>query len=366
MERCIKCLTPETRPRVKFDDKGVCSACLHWESKKKLDWRSRKDELSRTCDRFRKNDGSFDVIVPGGGGKDSSYVAWQLKNEYGMNPLCVCATPTLSTELGRQNLDNFAKSGFNLVEVTSNPEIAKLISRKAFIKFGQPQLQWLYAILATPIRLAVKMGIQFIMYGEEAESEYGGSRELENRPDFNLDQIFQFYYSGIDIKELINDEINLSDIFWLTLPSKDEVEKIGLYPVHWSYYEIWDENKHLELALKKCGLTKAKKFTTGAYNDFSHLDQSMYYLHMYLAYLKFGFGRATTDASIDIRMGNITRSDGIKLVKNFDHYFPKSYLKDYLDYFDMNEKEFNKTCEKFRNMEIFKNKNGSWYLDDCI
>ena len=120
------------------------------------------------------------------------------------------------------------------------------------------------------------------------------------------------------------------------------------------------------LALKSCGLTKANNFTTGAYNDFSHLDQSMYYLHMYLAYIKFGFGRATTDASIDIRSGNINRSDGIKLVKKYDHLFPESYLIDYLNYFDMDESKFFNTCEKFRNMDIFKSVNGKWFLDDCI
>ena len=135
--RCQKCLTPSTRPRVGFDSIGVCNACNHWEERKNLDWTSRKNELNKICAKYRKNDGGFDVIVPGGGGKDSSYVAWMLKNEFDMNPLCVCATPPLSTELGRLNLDNFAKSGFNLVEITSNPKIGSIIAKNAFKKYGK-------------------------------------------------------------------------------------------------------------------------------------------------------------------------------------------------------------------------------------
>ena len=85
-----------------------------------------------------------------------------------------------------------------------------------------------------------------------------------------------------------------------------------------------------------------------------------------MQYIKFGFGRATTDASIDIRSGKMSRSDGIALVKKYDNLFPKEYLNDYLEYFDMGENEFDVTCENFRNMDLFEMKNGNWYLKDCI
>ena len=86
----------------------------------------------------------------------------------------------------------------------------------------------------------------------------------------------------------------------------------------------------------------------------------MYLLHMYLAYLKFGFGRATTDASIDIRSGKFTREKGYKLAKKLDHVFPYEYIDQYLDYFKMNKSQFFKKIEKFRNKKILilKIKNG--------
>ena len=77
---------------------------------------------------------------------------------------------------------------------------------------------------------------------------------------------------------------------------------------------------------------------------------------MFLAYLKFGFSRATTDASIAIRLGYIDRAKGLKIVEKYDHIFPIEYLSDYLKYFKMSKKEFFKILQSFVNMKIFKNK----------
>jgi len=322
--------------------------------------------LKKICDRYRKNDGSFDVVVPGGGGKDSSYVAWMLKNKLGMNPLCVCAVPPLFTDLGRKNLRRFAESGFTVLEVTPNAEVSRKIGREAFVKYGQPQLTWLYAILATPYRIAVNFNIPFIMYGEEAESEYGGSRELEKRPDFTTDHVRRFYYSGIDIRDLIKEKTSEADYYWMSLPTEKEVNDIGLFPAHWSYFELWDEYAHLDIAREKCGLTYAEQDGAGAYNNYSHVDQKMYGLHMYLAYLKFGFSRTTTDASIDIRYNKISRDEAIKLIQKLDHVFPEESLPEFLEYFEMDEEEFWETTEKFRNKDIWEKIDGVWKLIDDI
>ena len=362
--RCKKCLTPNTRPRVTFID-GICNACINWKDKEKISWNKRIKALKIICDKYRSKDGSFDVIVPGGGGKDSSYVAWMLKNKFNMNPLCVCVQPPLDTEIGKKNLDNFVNAGFNLLEIKPNRVITKIIAKNAFIKFGNPQLDWLFAIHASPIRIAIEFNIPFIMWGEEAESEYGGADDLKNKTGFGLSQIQKYYRSNIEIKDLIGKhKISQKDLYWLTLPNRQTFKKYKIYATHWSYYEKWDEHLHLKYAKKYCGLETTQNNTSGAYNNFSHLDQKMYLLHMYLAYLKFGFGRATTDASIDIRSGKLSRSKGLQLAKELDSVFPSEYIGDYLSYFKMNKSQFFKNLEKFRNHKIFKLKNKKWVLDE--
>ena len=95
---------------------------------------------------------------------------------------------------------------------------------------------------------------------------------------------------------------------------------------------------------------------TNAINKHSHTDQRLYALHMFLAYLKFGFSRATTDASIAVRLGYMDRAIGLKIIEKYDHIFPIEYLNDYLKYFKMSKKEFFKILQSFVNMKIFKNK----------
>ncbi|MBT4731089.1 N-acetyl sugar amidotransferase, partial [Candidatus Woesearchaeota archaeon] len=78
---CKNCVVSNQRPRTAFNKDGVCSAC-QWAYEKDhvIDWKSREKELQDLCDRYRSNDGSFDVVVPGSGGKDSAFVAHQLKH----------------------------------------------------------------------------------------------------------------------------------------------------------------------------------------------------------------------------------------------------------------------------------------------
>ena len=83
---CKLCTMSNQRPRITFDEHGVCSACNYAEYKKRIDWDAREHELKALCDRYRKGNGEYDVIVPSSGGKDSGFVAHQLKYVYGMTP----------------------------------------------------------------------------------------------------------------------------------------------------------------------------------------------------------------------------------------------------------------------------------------
>ena len=77
---CKKCTVSNQRPRIKFDQNGVCSACFYAEYKRKeVDWEKREEELITLCDKNRKNNGEYDVVVPCSGGKDGSFVAHELK-----------------------------------------------------------------------------------------------------------------------------------------------------------------------------------------------------------------------------------------------------------------------------------------------
>ena len=84
---------------VDFDENNICAACnfnkLKWN--KVINWEEREKELIEVCNQYRKDDGSYDCLVGGSGGKDSVYQSHILKYKYGMNPLTVTWAPHLYT-----------------------------------------------------------------------------------------------------------------------------------------------------------------------------------------------------------------------------------------------------------------------------
>ena len=115
IKSCTNCLMLETRPRITFNESGVCNACAWSEEKKEfVDWSKREQLLIDLINKAKiRNKGRFQFIFPASGGKDSSYVAYQMKNKWGVNGLSVTIHPPLSYDLGNKNLENFIFSGFD-------------------------------------------------------------------------------------------------------------------------------------------------------------------------------------------------------------------------------------------------------------
>jgi len=359
---CKRCLTLSTRPRVRFNKDGVCNACV-WADKKQnnVDWAGRWNELVKICDRFRREDGYWDVLVPCSGGKDGSYVAWMLKHKLHMNPLCVTLSPQMPTRIGEVNLSNFVNSGFDHIKITPDPEVYKYFAKIGFVEQGRPKLPFVMGISTVTMKIALKMGIPFIMYGEEGEEEYGGETSQIGKYEITRDYLIDYYYSGHSPDEYRVNFSN-SELNWWTLPEDDEITRGGLFPTHWSHFENWDPEVHYQIAKKYCGLQTLNGFSIGTFNGYAQLDDKLQDLHAYMMYIKFGFGRCWSDACIEIRASRITREQGIQLVKKYDGVFPDVYLKEYLDYFDMDYVKFWKTVDSFRSPQVWKKNNGIWRL----
>tara|TARA_B100000989_G_scaffold296835_1_gene280943 strand:+ start:612 stop:1748 length:1137 start_codon:yes stop_codon:yes gene_type:complete len=353
---CSRCVTMSTRPRITFDKNGVCNACLWSIKKKKIDWDSRVNKLKVILEKEKKKNKSFDCLVPVSGGKDGSYVSYKLKNEFGVNPLCVTITPHLELDIGKENLSNFVKKGYDHISVNPNYEIVKKMNKLGFINLGFPYFGWLLSINTIPIRIAEKFDINLIFYGEDGEVEYGGSSETEKDPFYDFEYQKNIYLeNGYDkiLNEIDKKKYNL---FWFSFPSK----KSPINLTHWSYFENWDPYRNYLVAKNKCGLVEIEDTNSGTFTNFAQNDQGLYALHTYLMYLKFGFGRANQDAAIEIRRGSMDREQAINLIKLYDGAYPYDYIETYLDYYEMSKKEFDKILDKFANKKLFEKENGLW------
>ena len=135
---CTNCLNMSTRPRISFDSRGWCNACQWMEEKKIMDWSARQKDLDDLLNKFRSENNSFDCLVPVSGGKDGSYVAYQLKHKYRMNPLTVTVRPDLSLEIGDKNLNNFINSGYNHIHISPDPKIMRRFNKFGLVEKGFP------------------------------------------------------------------------------------------------------------------------------------------------------------------------------------------------------------------------------------
>ena len=195
---------PDTRPRLTFNHEGVCAACEWTQIKKtEIDWDSRYNELRALCDDIRGKH-MYDCIVPVSGGKDSTYVADKMKNEFGLHVLTVTITPPLETEIIQTNLKKFLSYGYDNIKITPNPKIAQEINRFGFVEQGRPMLSWTSCLNSVMFRLAVEFEIPLIMFGEEGETEYGGSTEMRYTPYYDSDFAIKIYTEGNDPKRFVN------------------------------------------------------------------------------------------------------------------------------------------------------------------
>jgi len=357
---CTNCLNMSTRPRVTFDTRGWCNACQWAEEKKRLDWAKRQDELRELLDKFRSKEGGFDCVVPVSGGKDGSYVACRLRDDYGMKPLCITVTPALSLELGNTNLRNFINSGFNHIQINPDSEAMRVLNRAGFVEKGFPYYGWLISIQAAVVRMAVNLNIPLLFYGEDGEVEYGGSTESKNRAIYSIEYMRRIYLEGGYEKVLNASRLSEGQLSFFKFPSERELAGKDLSITHWSYFESWDPYRNYLVAKEKCGLQEASESNSGTFTNFAQNDQALYALHTYMMYLKFGFGRATQDVGIEIRRGAMTRGQGVNLVRLYDGQYPEEFVPTYLEYYQMTRQEFDAVLDRWVNKDLFEKKEGRW------
>lgn len=331
------------------------------EKKETMDWTSREQELATLLDKHRRHDGEFDVLIPVSGGKDGSYVSYNLKHRYGMNPLCVTVTPPLPLALGETNLRNFIESGYNHVSINVAHEAVRKLNRRGLLELGFPYFGWLTAMQAAPVRLAARLGIGLIFYGEDGEVEYGGTTETDRNPIYDVAYMKKIYLEGGYEKIVGNSaDIPASDLNFFRFPTDEELARTPIEITHWSYFENWDPYRNYLVAKEHCGLEEADGSNAGTFTNFAQNDQALYALHTYLMYLKFGFGRANQDASIEVRRGAMDRNQAVNLVRLYDGHFPEEYLETYLEYYQLTLEEFDQTLNRWANTDLFEKIDGRW------
>jgi len=374
MRYCARCLYPENaRPTIIFDDDSVCSGCRVFESKGTIDWTGRRAALEQILEHYgrlaRESGNAYDCIIPVSGGKDSHYQVYLIKEVFGLNPLLVCYNHIFNTGIGIQNLTNLVER-FNcdLVRYTANPESVRKIARYMLRKVGDVTWHYHSGINTLPFQAAVQHGIPLIIWGEHGYSEVTGMFRLEDIPEFTKWCRQEHEMRGFEAHDLINAEsgITARDLVPYTFPKDEQIEALGVRGIYLGNYVQWGALEQARFLVENYGFRTVTARREKTFSLYTKIDDHANDVHDYLKYLKFGYGRATDHASLEIRCGRMTREQGIDLVREYDHVRPTS-LDIYLDFLGMTERDFEAIVEPMRDHSIWqRDAAGRWSVKDTV
>ncbi|ABI47750.1 conserved hypothetical protein [Synechococcus sp. CC9311] len=357
--------TKESRKKtIAFDINNVCDACLTAERKsKEIDWERRESELKALCDKYRSQNGSYDCLVPGSGGKDSFYQSWVLKYKYGMNPLTVTWAPNIYTDWGYHNFQCWIHSGMDNYTMTTSGRSKRLLTRLAVENIFHPFQPFILGQKCFAPKMAALFKIPLIFYGEN-EAEYGNP--IEDNAD--AQRSFEYFSSNSEDELFIGGESikSLKENFGLTsadlqpfLPSSMQpLKDIGAEVHYLGYYLKWHPQSAYYFAVENGGFKASPERTAGTYSKYNSIDDKIDDFHYYTTYVKFGIGRATYDASQEVRSGDLERDEALALIKRYDGEFPERWSSEIFDYLSIDEDSFPKASKMFEhplmNREYFE------------
>lgn len=389
---CVECNLSNQRPTsineyfhtenssqktVEFDENGICAGCnfVKKEFDNSINWDDREKELIELCNKHRKNNGEYDCIVPGSGGKDSVYASYVLKHKYKMNPLTVTWAPHLYTDIGWKNFQSWLhKGGFDNYLYTPNPDIHRKIAREATIRLFHPFQPFILGQKTFALKMASKFNIPLVFYGEmqgkggkKVSSKVKTFSEIKGQKGFEMDPLEgkkfeEAYLGGKQVREYLDEGVKKSDLESYKPLDIEIVKKKNIQFHFLGYYLRWVPQEMYYFAVKNTDFNANPQRTEGTYSKYISLDDKIDGFFFYTSYIKFGIGRAMFDSAQEIRHGHITKEEGKALINKFDGEYPQKYENEFYDYISMKKEEFLELCDKFRPEHLWEKKSNFWKL----
>jgi N-acetyl sugar amidotransferase len=370
---------------IHFDENGICDPCNFTERKRnEINWKDRDKQLRELCDKYRKNDGSYDCIVPGSGGKDSFYASHILKTQYGMHPLTVTWAPHVYTDWGWKNFQSWIHAGHDNYLMTPNGRVHRLLTRLSTELLFHPFQAFMFGQKSLAPKMALLFNIPLVFYGEN-EAEYGNpiSDTEDAKRDwsyFTAEDQTKIYLGGVSIGELKSDfGVDQNDLQPYLPADPNEISDKKIEVHYLGHYLKWHPQSCYYYAVEHGGFQASPERTPGTYSKYNSLDDRIDDLHYLTTGIKFGLGRASYDAAQEIRSGDINREEGVALVRKFDHEYPTRFEDELFHYLSLDKKEFpiaskmfehpimdreyfKLLTDKFRSPHLWVHELGKWEL----
>lgn len=346
MNRCTRCVMPETWPGITFDKEGVCSICRESENKVEIDWDQRQSWLGDILQEYREyvrgRGNKYDCMVGYSGGKDTVYTLWAAVKKYGMKPLVVTFDHgfPLSPE-AEWNLMHIPKQlDCDHLRFSLGNSLRNALCRKASEVNGDFCWHCHNGVGAFPARISKQWDIPLQIWGEPtAEYQTFGSYKFEDLEEQDKEHFEKIFQAGVTPEMVVPPDYEIIDLLPMTWPEGE----FPLKAIYLGNFEPWDQRKNVEIITRELGWKHQK--VEGTYVDWDKVDCPFEPVRDWQKFMKRGLGRTTFQASKDVRDGLMKREEALRLVDELDGKRPTS-LDVFLKEVDMTEEEFNRITRR--------------------
>lgn len=365
LKYCNRCVMPETTEGLEFDENGICTACTSSEQKMHINWKDRRQLLESILDKAkkdaRKKNSPYDCIVPISGGKDSTYQLHVLVNVYKLRVLAVTFSHNWYSKIGFYNLVNCLEE-FNVdhIQFTPNRKTISIAARKSLKAIGDACWHCHSGVGSFPLHIAVKFKIPLLIWGESIAETSGRASHFNPVLKFDRDYFIKVS-AKVTVDEYSSNKEEKRMFQMFEPPTIDECIEQEVHGIHIGDFIFWDEEKQLEFIKNEYGWIEDN--VEGAYKGYKSVECIMPGVHDFTNYLKRGYGRATFQASMDVRQGLLGRREALELAQMVDEIEP-SALKYYLDITGYDKEEFYSIMKELRKNQVSESEIPVRQIDD--
>lgn len=348
---CNRCCMPETMEGITFDEFGICTPCRSSEEKMHINWEEREHKLRSILDENRSEE-YYDCILPMSGGKDSTFQAYVLTKRYKVEPLAITHGHNWFSLSGRYNLENcLQKFDLDHIIFHANRKIINKVARKSLKAIGDACWHCHIGAGTFVIQSAFSWKAGIMIWGESI-AERDGRGSYYNQTEASI--YYNLEISGrVKAEDYADEDIPYNELSHWFYPEKEKIRDSNLRYLHLGDYIFWDEEKQVDFIVRNYEWMDSK--VENAFKGYKSNECVMAGVHDYANFIKRGIGRATVQASDDVRRGIITREEGFELAKLYDAQRPHA-LDFYLNLTGYTEEEFEKILSEARKLSPYASK----------
>ena len=358
MKYCTRCLQPDTRPNTQFRADGICPACHYFDQLKDVDWEDRYLILKDLFSQFPRRKGQFhDCIIGVSGGKDSTRQALWVRDKLGFNPLLICLTypPEQVTERGVNNLSNLIELGFDVHTLAPAPETWRRLMAASFRRYTNWCRSTELALFSAVPRLAIHYKIPLILWGENPGLQLGDLKAL-GRTGYDGNNLrFMNTLNGGSFNWMLEEGFTTQELISYGYPTPEEFDDAGLSIIYLGWF-LGDWSL-INNALYSCNhglqIRTDSAENIGDPYGLTALDEDWVILNQMIKYYKFGFGRTTDYVNEEIRLGRMSRDEGIELVNKYDGCCGAEYIASFCEYIGISLDQFWQQVHANLNRDLF-------------